>query len=172
VSDVPCQVDECLRRVRERAKVTLAPVDAPALAGHWTHRPGLTGSELYLFEDGTYFYTEWGCVHPETIHDKGRWRLDSSILDLTADQEVTWPLSRLGNRRYAALRVDGVVRLFGLDGSLRFFERFGVDQPADLLKFLSFSQATRWDGDKGSRTKAELLKAAWNPSYFDESERD
>src|SRR5262245_18661708 len=86
----PCEIDECLRRIGRLAHVELVHPDPYTLTGHWTQGPGLTGAELYLFPDATYIYTEWGCVEPETIHDKGNWRLNGDVVVFTADADVTW----------------------------------------------------------------------------------
>jgi hypothetical protein len=165
----PCQVDDCLSRLRARVEIQLALVEAPVLAGHWTEGPGLTGGELYLFEDGTYISTEWGCVLPETIQDKGHWKLDASVLNLEPDSDVTWSLQRGSNRRYAVLSLGGTMRLLGLDWSLEVFEELAADEPNEWLEVLSLSQAKRWKGTQGRRRKAELLKMAWRPTYYHES---
>jgi hypothetical protein len=134
----------------------------------------LTGRELYLFEDGSYIATEWGCLQPETIHDKGRWTLEASVLRFEPDSDVTWKLERGSNRRYALLRVDEEVRLFGLDWSLEAFEDLAADRsvgtPEELLEALSLSPAERWKGDQGRRRKADLLKTAWDPTYYQPSD--
>lgn len=168
--DRPCQLDDCLRLLRERIDVRLALVEPQAIAGHWTQGPGLTGGELYLFEDGSYISTAWGCVLPETIQDRGRWRFDAGVLDFEADSDVTWRLPPSSNRRYAVLIVGGTIRLFGLDGSLQIFEELGADEPEEWLGVVSLSQAKRWKGGESRRTKAALLKSAWRPRYYEEHE--
>src|SRR5262245_47282297 len=128
-TEQPCQVDDCLSRLRARVEIQLALVQAPVVADLWTEGPGLTGGELYLFEDGTYISTEWGCILPETIQDKGHWKLDASVLSLEPDSDVTWSLQRGNNRRYVVLSLGGTLRLLGLDWSLEAFEELVTDEP-------------------------------------------
>jgi hypothetical protein len=169
-SERPCDLEVCLNRLRARVEVQLASVVDSELIGHWTEGPGLTGGELYLFGDGTYVSTDWGCMLPETIHDKGRWKVTAGVLAFEPDRDVTWKLQRGGNRRYVALRLGADVRLFGLDGSLEAFEdltdSWPADEPGVWLDGLSLSMAERWKGAEGSLRQAELLKTAWRPESY------
>lgn len=166
----PCELDDCLSRVRAVVDVSLAAADAPALVGQWTEGSGLTGGELYLFDDGTYMSTEWGCVQPETIQDMGRWTVDESVLQFEPAPEVTWALPRGGNRRYVTLEIGGAVRLLGLDWSVHALEDLAADlelsTPKEILDVLALSRAERWQGDGGELKKAELLKTAWRPEFY------
>ena len=171
--DRRCDVAECLDRLRARVDVQLAAVDAPRLAGHWSEGPGLTGGDLYLFDDGTYISTEWGCVLPETIHDKGRWTVAAGVLFFEPDADVTWKLQRGGDRRYVALASGAAVRLFGLDGSLEAFEdltdSWPDEKPQEWLEVLSLTMtAERFKGAEGRRRRAELLETAWKPDFYRE----
>lgn len=173
-SDEPCGLEDCLSRLRARVEVQIAAVEAPELVGQWTEGPGLTGGELYLFEDGTYISTEWGCLLPETIQDKGQWRLVESVLLFEPGPDVTWKLQRGGNRRYLALNLGGSVRLFGLDWSLEALEDLVADKtlgpPEELLEVLLLSRAERWQGDQGNLKRADLLKSAWRPDVYQEDD--
>jgi hypothetical protein len=162
---------DSLRRLSARLPVQLARVEAPAIVGHWGRGGGLTGGELYLFEDGVYIATEWGCVQPETIHDKGRWSLENGVVELEADADVTWGARGL-DRRYAVLQMKDAVRLFGLDRSLRFMEEHGGTEPSAWVDALALSRAATWKVGEGNRAKAGLLERAWRPSYFADPSAD
>ena len=169
--DQQCAVDECSLGLRNVTKVEIAKIEPVAVVGHWTWGGGFTGHELYVFDDRTYLATEWGCVQPKTIRDKGTWAIVDGALILTRDSDVTWPLRRFGNRRYAALRFGEEVRLFGLDGSLSLLALMvggnrGKPEATEAAKQLSLAHAKTPPAVSWQRVKADLLKRAWNPSYF------
>ena len=161
-----------LRRLNERVQVQLAQVEPSAIAGHWSSGGGLAGGELYLFADGVYIATEWGCIQPETIHDKGQWRFENSVIELEPDPDVTWNPRGLSNRRYAAIQMKGAVRLFGLDRTLRLMEEHGRAEPSAWLDAFALSRTATWSVGKGDRIRAGLLERAWRPSYFDDLSAD
>lgn len=74
-----CKPAECLKRISAKAVVVSSKLTKSALLGNWSDGSGLSGSELYLFDDDTYIYTEWADVEPETIYDKGRWTLERRV---------------------------------------------------------------------------------------------
>jgi hypothetical protein len=164
-------VEECLARLRTFAQIEVAQIEPHGVFGHWTKGGYLAGDEIYAFTDYTYLVTEWGCLLPETIRDKGSWAIVDGILILTPDPDVTWPLRRFGNRRYVPLRFGDEIRLFGLDGSLSLLARMvGTDMvlPAglELVRDVSYAHSEAWEPEAWRRVKRELLKTAWRPSYF------
>jgi hypothetical protein len=160
-----------LRRLNTRVAVQLAQVEPSAIAGHWRRGGGFAGGELYLFEDRVYIATEWGCVQPETIYDKGQWSLENGVVELKVDPDGTWG-DRGRDRRYAVLQMKDGVRLFGLDHSLHFLEKHGRADPSAWLDAFALSRAETWKAGQGDRIKADLLKWAWSPSYFDDISAD
>src|SRR5262245_16141820 len=96
-------------------------------SGHYVTGMGLagqtSGSDLYLFPDGTYIYCEWTQVVPRVIYDKGRWTEAAGVVELKSDPEVRWPPSV--ERRLIAVqrrRRAGEVILVGEEGKLAIFE--------------------------------------------------
>src|SRR6266478_8010109 len=83
---------------RLQAKVQVDPINGVSpqrLAGKYSNPPkefqgALSGSDLYLFPDGTYIYCEWADIEPVTIYDKGTWALVEGLVGLKSDQEVNW----------------------------------------------------------------------------------
>jgi hypothetical protein len=49
----------------------------------------LSGSNLYLLPEGQYLYTEWADVEPETIYEKGTWRLEGKTILLARGASAT-----------------------------------------------------------------------------------
>jgi hypothetical protein len=109
---------------------------ASDLAGHYTAETprltkmgggGLEGSDLYLFRDGSYVYTEWADIEPLTIHGQGRWAVLNGIVTLTPCSARGAPTEPC-DKRYAALRFTEsggtTLRLMGTSCQLRSFESY------------------------------------------------
>jgi hypothetical protein len=99
--------ESLLNQVREHVPtVVLADAIEPtAFAGHYTSGSGLSGSELYLFPDGSYMYTEWADILPETLYDRGRWSLSEGILRLSSD--ATLSKTHLRDKSYVGMHYKG-----------------------------------------------------------------
>jgi hypothetical protein len=113
-----------------------SPTPASALAGHYTAETarlaalagnggGLEKSDLYLFRDGTYVYTEWADIEPLTIHGQGSWSFRDGIVTLAPRGTRGGP-PEPGDRHYAVLTfTDGggrTLRLMGTSCKLQDFE--------------------------------------------------
>ena len=46
---------------------------------------GLSGEDLYLFPDRSYYYVHWADIEPPTIYDKGFWSFSQGVLELHGD---------------------------------------------------------------------------------------
>ena len=151
-----CEPAKCLEAIRARADVRLVALPAADVAGLWTNGDGgLSGESLYLFPDGSFVYTEWADIQPETIYDKGTWRLESGVLDLSPDTDITW--KQTWERRYL------LVRLGSDRGSPVLM---GIDDGPGLVR------RTRLD-ERGSRArKAALFPGAWRPGWFADPDSD
>jgi len=160
---------------RISTKVAITPLDLPQSrwVGAWSSGGGLTGCQLYVFQDDSYVYTEWGCLEPETIHDKGSWQVTRGVLTLASDSDVTWQPS--GDRKYATFRLTNSPRqlLIGLDFQLRVFESVVREMPthaATLLTLASFRRDREWRAGEGLLLKSQLMKRNWRPEYFQKQE--
>jgi hypothetical protein len=109
---------------------------ASDLAGHYTAETprltrmgggGLEGSDLYLFRDGSYVYTEWADIEPLTIHGQGRWSFLNRIVAL-APRGVRGGRAEPCDERYAAFTFTEsggtTLRLMGTSCQLRSFEGY------------------------------------------------
>jgi len=125
--------------------------------------PGLSGDVLYLFPDGTYIYTEWSDVSPETISDKGTWTYSQSIVQLVSDRDVKWDPGI--DRRLIALRRSSVreeVLLSEMRRMSDFEEKAGKD-PESMLLSVAKERSKPIQASEVSKLKASLMKNFWNP---------
>ena len=72
----------------------LDPLTTASVAGRYadpgpTKRGGLSGEDLYLFPDETFFYLQWADVMPRTIISKGAWALDNGYVTLHNDGDTS-----------------------------------------------------------------------------------
>jgi hypothetical protein len=167
-----CQPVECMRRVNVAVPVEKVFADPKDVPGLWhSQYSGLSGRNLYLFSDGTYIYTEWADVLPETIYDRGRWRFHDALLRFVGDQKVTWATSSdrlwLIDRRLLSMRPElqhDKWFLLGLDDTMDVVASEYIT--ADRLESWSFTRAQRWKVGEEGRVQARLLKEAWRPGAF------
>jgi hypothetical protein len=153
----------------------VTPLDLPGrdLVGAWTRGGGLAGSDLYIFDDRSYIYTDWADIMPRTIVHKGKWQSEAGVLLFTPDADVTWQDPR--DRRYLIHRMKDAPTplLFGLDFMLQVFEGLVKEQPSNAatwLKLSSFKRERQWQPGEGERLRAELMECCWKPDYFTQSE--
>ena len=131
--------------------------------------PPLTGDHLYLFPDGSYLYTEWGCLLPETIADKGTWTFVASRIKLESDKTVSQKHAR-HDRTFIPLTIEirGSRQLFilGIPRGYTYFREHTT--PSDDFMFLICAQAriAELSASEAASTKARLMKTGWNPDFF------
>lgn len=129
---------------------------------------GLAGSNLYLFSDKAYLYTEWSDVLRETIFDRGSWDVTNGFVYLTSDKSLP---ARFGPRDHVYLPV-------GLSGSndlflmshrwdfSRFMENAG-DNPVFMFLHCVLCRSETLSGKTERRMKARLLrKALRKPEFY------
>lgn len=87
----------------------------------------LAGSNLYLFADGRFIYSEWADVEPEMIYSQGNWSLVSSIVELVPDKAIA-ARAAPPDRHYVIFRfADGgsdTLRLMGTSCAVDKFDSF------------------------------------------------
>lgn len=169
-----CDAADCLRRIGTRAAVTLEDASPRELAGVWTNGGGLAGSTLHLFADGTYIFSQWADIQPETIYDKGRWNVRQGVVRMSSDREITWDPE--SDRRYLCLKHDelGLV-LLGIDVSLQRLEELADANPdlgsgSDWLGTFSFTRSRRLSLRQERSIRAQLFRDSWKPQYFKASQ--
>lgn len=133
------------------------------LAGHFTDSQELseagivlfTGSELYLFPDQSYVYTEWGCELPETIYDKGTWSYTKGLILLKSDGTIPGA-KYLVDRTYVPIiyKTESApqLRLVGIEESL---SKCGIPR---INK--------HWDEKEALDLKNRLMKDALRPDFW------
>jgi len=52
------------------------------VAGHYANGGGLSGNDLHLFSDGTYFFANWADISPMRIQESGQWRIEKDFIIL------------------------------------------------------------------------------------------
>jgi hypothetical protein len=141
-----------------------------ALAGHYSTSLYLLGSEFYLFSDGTYLYTCWADIMPETICERGTWNVNGGFIHLTSDGSVPsdW---RPEDRAYAPV-LAGDSNGVCLMGWPRQFSRL-VERAEDPEEepIVVFSLGGIRRKEKLSRLAQEglrerLMSRAWRPEFF------
>jgi hypothetical protein len=174
-SEATPKADQAADQLGAKASVVLADVSREQLMGTWAEGgvPGLSGSNLYLFPDGSYVYTEWADVLPETIYDKGRWKCALGVLALVPDADITSDPKT--HRRYLVLQLRGAAGnaephtvLLGAeaDESLGLLGR----EPADVVGYLEpcAFRRTPWSRGEAAKVKARFGKGSpsWRPCFF------
>ena len=127
--------------------------------------PGLSGDVLYLFPDGTYIYTEWSDVSPETISDKGGWKYSAGLVQLVSDPEVKWDPG-IGRQLIALRRSSVQDEVLLIETSrLSDFEQNAGDHPESMLLILAKERSEPIQASEVSKLKASLMKDLWNPNF-------
>ena len=146
-------------------------------AGHYSLSPEvarragspMTGDHLYLFPDGSYLYTEWGCLLPETIADKGTWAFADGRIKLASDQTVSQKQARRDRTFFPlSVEVGGTRQLFvlGFPRDYHYF-REHTAPPNDFMFLLcARARIAVFSASDAAATKARLMKTAWNPNFF------
>ena len=167
----PCgETSACVAWLTGNTPATvISPVPAE-ITGRWAASMGLGGSTLYSFHDGTYIYTEWTDLFPETIYDKGRWQITGSVVVLTPDADVKWQPKT--DRRYVLARIEGVAApvLLGLDQSLQILKTLMASEPDNAAGYARAAGLPRKASLAAHETRglrSRLMRDAWRPSFFD-----
>lgn len=169
-----------LDRLRAKVSVVSASDAAGGLAGKYSSaHPDLleghlrlhSGRTLYLFPDQTYVYCEWGDLLDETVYDKGKWRVHDGQIKLNSDPDVTW--SERGQRVYVVVRRlnrPAEVLLVGVDWDLPQLEASEASRAEFRLLLHSYLRLEHLDRTTSVLVKRDLLRRAWNPSFFTSAE--
>lgn len=129
--------------------------------------PPLHGENLYVFSDKSYLYCRWDDVMPNTVFDKGTWRLSHDVLELKSDPEIVWNPEL--ERRLLVLRRSSrkeEILLVGVEKSLPYFEKHAGDDPGLMLLIVSLQRETAMSEASTARLKDRLMWEAWRPNFF------
>ena len=166
-----CEPPDCSKIVAARAAVSLADPSKSELEGVWKNGDGLSGSFLYLFEDGSYINTQWADIEPETIYDKGHWDILNDVIRLNPDGDVVW--APRSDRRFLCLKPDEQdgYHLLGTDLAVGRFQQLSDEKPElgtgdEWLLTLTFRHERSLTLQQGRLLKTKLLQSSWKPDYF------
>jgi hypothetical protein len=172
------------------SEVKQVPADVDVeqvLAGHFsdtTHvfGSGVSGSELYLFPDKTYFYLEWADIFPLTICDKGDWRCQAGFLVLLSDGS-TPATSGPRDHEYLPLVLPTdhatavgeaqpteveLVLLLGAGWNFSYFLENLEEDPEFRLRLCTYCKAESVTPKEAKKLKDELFKECWRPDCLKE----
>ena len=148
--------------------------DKDQLPGHYSSAgPSLkkyvgasSGSDLYMFPDETYIYTEWADIMPNTIHERGTWRFDGSIISLVSDNTLTTQRF-LDSEQLPLVSPDKTILLMGRKG-FDYFQQHSSDKPDFMLSLTTLEKVSEIKNQDIETIKNKLLKEAWMPWFFAE----
>jgi hypothetical protein len=126
----------------------------------------LEGLTIWLFRDGTYIYTEWSDIHPQTIHDKGAWSVSEGVVALQTDPDVTWTPENPHHFVAMKLRKDSSRWLMQIDART---EPQQGESGVDLLRTEGWRRIAAIHNEAAARS--QLLSECWRPEWFQSGER-
>jgi len=142
-----------------------------SLAGRYTSRPGLSGEECYLFSDGSYIFTTWADILPETIYEKGTWSVEDRFIILKPDGSLPrdqFPKDHV----YASLLLNGAadVYLMSHRWDFSYFLDHGDKRCADdtMFRVCTLRRASQPSKTAQEEERKQLMARAWRPDFFQE----
>jgi len=130
--------------------------------------PRMGSADLFIFPDKTYIFTFVTDIPPETISDKGTWSLESDILLLKSDKDITWK-SRMVERRHIVVRRrghDSELFLIGIDHQLPRFERDAKEDPEFTFLLLSLKREKTISATDVEPLRKKLMEEMWHPDFY------
>jgi hypothetical protein len=131
--------------------------------------PPMGGDSLFLFPDKTYIYTTVSDIPPDTISDKGTWKLTGGTVDLKSDDDVVWK-SRYAERQYVLVRRrgrDGEIFAVGTDRNLKYFEANAQDDPGFMFLLNSMKREQAILEAETPALHKKLMQEKWKPSFYE-----
>ena len=166
----PNEIVQMLRTRGLKVKeVPPADRSVESLAGHYTHGPGLSGKECYLFSDASYIYTEWADVLPETIFEKGTWSVKDGFIILKPDGSLPRDLFPK-DHVYAPLLLNEAADVFLMSHrwDFSYFLEHAHKRSPDAVMFriCTLRRASQLSKAAQEEKRRELMARAWNPNFF------
>jgi hypothetical protein len=156
---------------------------ANLLFGHYTSKPftrdmpELSGEEVYLFPDKTFYYLEWADILPLTIYDIGTWDIKDGILEFKSDSIITWKQTsrKTEQRKYVPMYYvkndKKVLLLMGIGWEFPYFcEQVKKDKKYTDYDWMLDINSLNKKEDIGlaeyKKIKEKLFKECWHPDWF------
>lgn len=168
---------ERLRRIVPAVQPAASCMRARQLAGRYSaETPELAemmgggylgGSSLYLFWNGSYMYSEWTDISPETIEDQGRWFRSADMLELKSDDLRHEPKYLIHDTHFFVFCLPTAagtgLRIIGTKDELTNLEKdAGKDGEQDdqLFRLMMYSRERRevYRSPEGSRQMMKELR--------------
>ncbi len=167
------------KRILREIEGIVPAVSAPAsdretlalLPAHFSDRnaetgPTLSGQDLYLFPDGSYFFLRWADIEPPTIYDKGRWSFRGGLVSLQSDHSAPqdiFPYSRdtAFVPFYHKVSGERTLLLMGTRSQFSYFKENGTDSDAHMLFLCSLTRAEAIDPSSAAVLKRKIYEESW-----------
>jgi len=130
---------------------------------------GTSGSLFYIFPDGTYLYTKWADIMPETIYEKGHWEINDSFITFIGDNSLS--KERSTSEKYLPIRMENNnILIMGNKWDYHYFSThyFDGDDPAFIMLVATHEKIKNISNVEIEPLKAELMERAWKPWFFAE----
>jgi len=145
--------------------------NADSLAAHFADPgpscdEGLSGYDIYLFPDKTYFYIAWNDVAPTRIKDKGNWIYQNGIINLLSDNIIPKELQPEDRNFIPLLFKYKGKELFLIMGLERDFYYYKEEAAKDNSPYLIMVTTFEKSEPITNGLKAKLFKKYWKPDYL------
>lgn len=142
------------------------------LAGYYANGEILSGYDLHLFFDGTYFLAYWADISPMRIHESGRWEIHKDAIFLSMEKSYDSELAMnpwRQDRKYFILKKGGDIYLMGNHFWYSLFKDDCLYEKT--FDWCSFKRRIRYDGSNNSETKEKLIQESWKPWLTEEEKK-
>ncbi len=167
ISPAEEMLSDLQRRCPSVGPACAGEITGTLLVGHYSKGPGLAGAELFLFSDGTYIYTVWADISPETMHDIGRWRVVDGFVKLTSDKSVRRSRVREPyDRFFLPFRLGDKedIYVMGNGENYAFFINEGKDHPKWTLEFVALHRVETPSEEEEKTIRDQLMTLPfWSP---------
>jgi len=166
-----------LERLQAKIDVVSVPNLTPSeLAGQFTNPSEelnkrvipMSSETLFVFPDGSYIFTNVSDIPPDTISDKGTWRLKGDILELQSDKDVKWK-SKYVERQHLVVRRRGhndELFLVGIGWHLSHFEKNAKGDPEFQFLLDSLKREKALTAEEAGPLRKRLMKEKWQPEFY------
>lgn len=164
-------------RIRTQIGIESRPTDSIEIAGLYINPPNEIAQKfdsstiltnLYLFPDRTYLYTERCSLIPATIFDKGTWKVEGTLLVLNSDRDVTWNPDL--ERRFLMLHRTSHAEeslLVGAEKAVNRFEVLAHGNPEVALLTVAKQRIKIITAEQAMRVREDVMRKEWHPERFE-----
>ncbi len=156
----------------------VAALTTASLSGRYSNpgptlEGGLSGDDLYLFPDASFFFLKWADILPRTIYSRGSWQVENGYVTLH-DDGVLSGTSRLRgvSRAWVPLSLTlGTSESVCLVGSSYHYNQLlsrmrPNEEPGFRVILSSLERAGDIPPSKAEELKASLMRNYWRPRYL------